>query len=80
MGDQSVFSANNLPSNPATWPTYRKTALSRMVRIDGPFTVETREGVISCPDGYLAVDSQGFPYPIAADEQVAIYEPAGDDS
>lgn len=34
------------------------------VRIYGPFKVETREGVLECPDGYLAVDVNGWPYPI----------------
>lgn len=55
---------------------YRKTALTRAVRIKGPFTVLTREGPLPCPDGYLAVDAHGWPYPIAADEFAAIYEEA----
>ncbi|HTE63404.1 MAG TPA: hypothetical protein VK631_23815, partial [Solirubrobacteraceae bacterium] len=31
---------------------------------------------LSCPDGWLALDSNGDPYPIAADVFRAIYAPA----
>ena len=56
--------------------SYRKRHLTRAVRIDGPFRVVTQEGELSCQDGWLAVDSRGWPYPIADDEFRAIYEPA----
>lgn len=56
-------------------PLWRKKLFTAAVRMEGPFSVETREGPLSCPDGYLAVDSQGWPYPIARDEFEAIYEP-----
>ena len=56
------------------WTRYRKRHLTQALRMNGPFTVETREGTLTCPDGYLALDSQGWPYPIAADEFDAIYE------
>jgi len=61
--------------------TYVKTRKTRAARVPGPFTVETREGYLSCPDGYLALDSEGFPYPIAKDEFENIYEldPSDDD-
>jgi hypothetical protein len=52
---------------------YRKRHLTHAVRIDGPFRVETAEGPLDCPDGWLALDSRGYPYPIAADEFAAIY-------
>lgn len=55
---------------------YRKKVTTEAVRIKGPFSVQTREGVLTCPDGYLAIDSHGWPYPIAADEFEAIYERA----
>lgn len=71
-----TFSTDNLPSDPDTWPRYRKTALTRMIRVDGPFTVETSEGPLHCDDGYLAIDARGYPYPLAASEQALIYEPA----
>lgn len=70
----NVFSTENLPGGP--WTKYRKTALTSMVRIDGPFTVLTSEGPLYCEDGFLAVDARGYPYPIAADEQALIYEEA----
>lgn len=57
-----------------TWQVWRKKRLTQAIRIDGPFEVETREGTLSCPDGYLAVDSMGWPYPIAKDEFENIYE------
>jgi hypothetical protein len=51
-----------------------------MVRIDGPFEVQISgqgpESVVRCDDGWLAVDARGYPYPLAADEQPVIYEPA----
>jgi len=43
----------------------------------GPFEVETREGTLTCEDGWLAIDSDGYPYPIAADEFNKIYEKEG---
>lgn len=58
------------------WPQWRKRTLTSAIRIDGPFTVVAREGELTCPDGYLARDSHGWPYPIAADEFDAIYERA----
>jgi hypothetical protein len=69
-----VFNTTNLPSDPATWPKYRKTALASALKIDGPFTVETSEGALTCRDGYLAVDARGYPYPIASDEFDLIYD------
>lgn len=60
------------------WTRYRKKHLTPAVRMIGAFTVETREGVLTCPDGYLAVDAHGWPYPIARDEFEAIYEPSSD--
>jgi len=56
------------------WAIYRKTRPVRATRINGPFTVETREGVLGCRDGYVAVDSGGWPYPIDKEEFDRIYE------
>lgn len=70
-----TFSEDSLPGVPGDWPAYRKTATTHATKIEGPFTVETSEGPLSCEDGYLAVDSRGYPYPIATDEFEAIYEP-----
>lgn len=74
MQDEPVFSTENLPGDPADWDLFRKTALTRMKRIDGPFTVQTSEGPLRCENGFLAMDARGYPYPIAVDEQVKIYE------
>jgi hypothetical protein len=73
----TTFSVDQLPGVPEQWSLYRKKSLTRAVRIDGPFTVETSEGPLTCQDGYLAMDARGYPYPIAADEFALIYEPAG---
>ena len=73
-----VFSQGALPSDPQTWPSYRKRVLTHAVKIDGPFTVETSEGPLTCSDGYLAVDARGHPYPIATDEFSLIYEAASE--
>lgn len=67
------FSRDNLPVN-AEWRNFRKTSVTHMTRIDGPFLVETTEGPLRCEDGWLAVDARGYPYPLAADEQALIYE------
>ncbi len=68
-----TFSRDVLPDG--AWGEFRKVTTTRMVRVDGPFTVATREGEITCADGWLAIDSGGWPYPIADEEQRLIYEP-----
>ena len=45
----------------------------------GPFTVQTREGLVTCLDGWLAIDAHGFPYPVHVQEFDAIYELAEPD-
>jgi len=69
-----TFSTDNLPLASPGWQKFRKKVNTNMLRIDGPFVVETSEGPLFCQDGYLAVDARGYPYPIAADEQALIYE------
>ena len=59
--------------------TYRKTYVTPAVRMEGTFHCLTSEGnVASCTDGWLAVDSKGFPYPINAAEFDLTYEPDND--
>lgn len=70
------FTRESLPLG--DWQYFRKKTTTQMIRITGPFVVETREGPLVCDDGWLALDSKGSPYPIAADEQAVIYEPAED--
>jgi 2'-5' RNA ligase len=65
------YDRENLPA--AGWGTYRKTATTRAVRIQGPFSTVTREGEVSTDDGWLALDSAGWPYPIADAEMQTVY-------
>lgn len=51
---EPTFNAATLPGDPNGWDRYRKTSLTRMKRIDGPFTVETSEGPLRCEDGFAA--------------------------
>lgn len=68
-----VFDKNNLPSG--GWGKYRKHTPTRAVRISGRFQVVTREGTLACEDGWLALDQNGDPYPVAADVFTATYVP-----
>ena len=53
---------------------FKKKVTTMAVRMTGPFQVDTSEGPLHCPDGWLAMDKRGYPYPIANDEFVLIYE------
>ena len=55
------------------WKTYRKKVLTKATRMNKPFIVETLEGLLKCEDGYLAEDSNGYPYPIDKKEFDKIY-------
>ena len=68
------YSRDNLPSDPSTWPSYRKKRLTPLLRITGPFEVDTPHGVVRCDDGYLAQDARGELYCVAAEEKELIYE------
>jgi hypothetical protein len=64
---EPLFTQEFLPDLP--FVAYRKTRLTFAVRIQGRFHCVTSEGnVASCEDGWLAIDSRGFPYPINAAE------------
>lgn len=53
----------------------RRDSKTLAVRIEGPFRVEVPGGsIVTCSDGYLALDSDGRPYPIEADEFAKTYE------
>lgn len=54
---------------------YHKKMITEAKRIEGPFECMTREGILVCEDGYLAMDSEGWPYPIAKGEFENVYEP-----
>lgn len=78
-----LYSAANLPEDfavpgGAAWASFRKTALTRAIHIDGPFRVETSESEnepFYCESGWLAIDARGYPYAIADEEFAQIYEP-----
>jgi hypothetical protein len=72
LRDVQVFSREVLPAG--NYRIYRKRVFTHAVRVIGPFTVQTREGQLFCADGYLAIDSAGYPYPIAAEEFERVYE------
>jgi hypothetical protein len=84
MTDIPLFTKDSLPADhqvpgEAAWGTFRKMALTRAIRIEGPFRVETTETENEpylCNDGWLAIDARGNPYPIADSEFVQIYEAA----
>lgn len=64
---QTLFTKDNLPAG--DFGEYRKDYSTRAMRIEGTFHCLTSEGnVASCSDGWLAVDSRGYPYPINAIE------------
>lgn len=74
MGD-AFYTLDNVGSVEG-FGTYRKTYVTPAVRVEGTFHCLTSEGnVASCSDGWLAVDSKGFPYPINAAEFGLTYEP-----
>lgn len=72
----NLITRDNLPDN--GWRDMQKLGTTQVRRMQGPFSTMTREGAIDCPDGYLAVDSGGWPYPIAKDECERIYRPSVD--
>ena len=74
---KQTYSKNNLPVG--DWQIYKKKVNTKMIRIDGPFTVETSEGDLSCEEGWLAIDARGYPYPLADKEKQLIYEKVEDD-
>lgn len=82
--DTPLYSVEQIPEDfeaPGghAWAEFRKTTTTRAIRIDGTFRVLTIHGgePQECSDGWLALDSEGHPYPI--DEAVfsATFEPIG---
>jgi len=55
------------------WGIWTKTGKTLAVRIDGPFACITKEGPLVCRDGYLALDTQGYPYPVSREIFEATY-------
>lgn len=72
--DPPVWSRSQLPQG--DYRAYRKTYRPDVIRMIGTFSCVTGEGnVVTCEDGWLAIDSQGHPYPIGAAEFESTYEP-----
>lgn len=71
----STFRKGELPST-LDFGLYQKKVKTQAAKIDGPFTVETSEGTLTCKDGYLRLDARGYPYPVATDEFTLIYKAA----
>ncbi len=67
-----TFNKDNVPPE-ADFKSYRKHAVTKATRINGPFTVDTSEGTLTCKDGYLCIDARGYPYPVATNEFDLIY-------
>lgn len=62
-------------ADPASFHSYRKTALTRARQMDRSFTVETTEGTMDGQAGdYLCLDVKGNPYPCAKDVFEKSYE------
>ena len=74
------YDRDNLPVPVEEMGLHRKTALTPMVMVEGPFTVITREGAFHTEAGwrgFLAVDQEGYPYAIALQSYHSTYEPVG---
>lgn len=66
----------------AEFEEFVKTTPTRMVRIQGSFKVMTLHGLVECDDGWLALDEDGWPYPVDArvkEKSYRPYEPDGID-
>jgi hypothetical protein len=74
LPSQQIFTREALP-NYSTFQPYRKRGVTMMARVKGPFTVMTQEGEVECDDGWVALDEEGWPYPISVSVQVKSYEP-----
>lgn len=76
----TTYDRGNLPPAEMFHEWMRRPTRVRMARLAGPCTVVTAGGAdVDLPAdwvGFLAVDSGGDPYPIAADEHARIYDRA----
>ncbi len=78
MSDQThanePITKNSLPDRIFT--RYQKTYSPMAIKMDAPFTCVTLEGnIVNCDDGWLVVDSHGFPYPVDRLEFEKTYKP-----
>lgn len=69
------FSRDFLPTRIGSWKQFREKKLIRMVRIDEPFMVDTKDGSQYCKDGWLVMDHQtGYPYAISDKDHRKLFE------
>jgi hypothetical protein len=75
--DIAVYSAGRLPDG--EWTAWERTTATRMTPLAGPCVVTTVDGSDVVLDetwrGWLAVDSEGHPYPIASSVHATSYRP-----
>lgn len=65
-------------SDRTVWRAYRKVTATEMRAAEGPLEVATREGIYTLPEGwrgFIAVDPDGYPYPVELDAHRVTYEP-----
>lgn len=75
MSTDRTYDRKNLPKT--GWVEYRKKGTTRMMPVRGPFQVKTKEGLYCLPpdwEGFIALDKDGDPYPIALDVWAHSYE------
>lgn len=82
MNDTPLYGSDALPDDfeapgGAAWAEFRKTTTTKALRVEGPFRVITIHGgePQECEDGWLALDSEGHPYPIDSKVFDATFEP-----
>jgi hypothetical protein len=68
--DIPIYSKDNLPKN--GWKEYYACNPLQMKRMIGPFKVRLKHGaIITCQDGFIAVDLEGNPFPISIKEFIS---------
>lgn len=85
--DSPVFSIHNLPVDfeaPGgnAWAEFQLKTPLRAIKIAGPFQVALppehefaeQVGTLTCSSGWLAIDTDGRPFPILDDQFEAIYK------
>lgn len=73
-----VFTKDSLPQG--EYRKFFKTRITEAIKMSGTFYCVTSEGnIASCTDGWLAVDSRGYPYPVNSPEFESTYELVGSD-
>lgn len=72
------YDRDHLPMPVGEMSLHRKTALTPMAPVTGPFICVTQEGEYPLPEGwvgFVAVDREGYPYPVSQAAYLSTYEP-----